>query len=169
MIWTAAASGSTAVVSAEGESVVQFRAVDAAGNVSLWAPATPTPGSTIRLDRTPPTAPGSTGGSFVWQNLSQMTLTGGGAADTLSGVASYQYRTSGDGGASWTSATDGSSVIITAEGETLAQFRAIDGAGNVGAWAPAAGTALATARLDRTPPTDPRSAAAPSRGRAWPR
>ena len=60
-------------------------------------------------------------------------------------------------------------MSITAEGETLVRFRAIDGAGNVGAWAPAAGTALATARLDRTPPTDPTVSGGSLSWRTWPR
>src|SRR5205814_6391436 len=126
-----------------------------AGNVSSWTPSVPDAGSTVRLDRSSPAAPGGTGGSLAWQNVAQVSLTAGGASDPLSGIASYEYRTSTDGGGTWTPAAAGSFVAPSAEGETLAQFRATDNAGNVSGWGPAAVSAGATARIDRTAPSDP--------------
>src|SRR4051794_40756364 len=67
--WSAPARGATATVRTEGTTVVQFRTVDRAGNVSTWAPATSGPADTVRLDRTPPTAPTATGGSLTWQTV----------------------------------------------------------------------------------------------------
>ena len=148
--WSAPAAGASLGVTAEGETLVRFRAVDTAGFQSGWKQAT------VRIDRTAPTAPSAAGGSATWQAVSQITITGGGSADTPgSGVASYQYRTSTDGGASWSGATAGASVDVTANGETLVQFRAVDVSGLRSAWAPAAGTAAAMARVDRADPTAP--------------
>ena len=67
----------------------------------------------------------------------------------------YEYRTSTDGGSTWSRATAGASVNVTAEGETLVQYRSLDGAGNTSAWTPASATAGSTARIDRTDPTAP--------------
>ena len=153
--WGAPAPGSADVVTAEGETVLQFRTVDAAGNTSGWAPAVPNAGSTVRIDRTPPPAPSATGGSLAWQNTAQVTVSAAGAADPLSGVAAYEYRTSTDGGGTWSLAAAGSFVSATNEGETLVQFRATDTAGNVSAWGPSAGSAGGTARIDRTAPSAP--------------
>ena len=153
--WGLPAAGATDVVTAEGQTVLQFRTVDAAGNASAWAPAVPDAGSTIRIDRTPPPAPSATGGSVAWQNVAQVTVSAAGAADPLSGIAAYEYRTSVDGGGTWSTAAAGSFVSATAEGETLVQFRATDTAGNVSSWGPPAGSAGGTARIDRTPPGAP--------------
>src|SRR5205823_6922960 len=99
---------------------VQLRSVDAAANTSSWTPSVPDAGSTVRLDRTPPTAPGGTGGSLTWQNVAQVSLNAGGASDLLSGIASYEYRTSTDGGGTRTPAAAGSFGAPSAEGATLA-------------------------------------------------
>ncbi len=153
--WGTAAPGATAVVATEGETVVQFRTVDLAGNSSAWAPATPLAADTVRIDHTPPTAAAASGGSFTWQNAPSIVLNGNSATDPLSGVASYEWRTSTDGGASWGASGSGTTVSPSAEGETIVQFRATDTAGNVGSWAPAPGTVGGTARIDRTAPTAP--------------
>jgi large repetitive protein len=148
--WSPAAAGASLGVSAEGETLVRFRAVDTAGFTSGWKQAT------VRIDRTAPSAPAAAGGSASWQSVAQLTITGGGSADTPgSGIAGYQYRTSTDGGASWSGATAGASVDVTANGETLVQFRALDASGLRSAWVPAAGTAVATARIDRSAPSAP--------------
>ena len=142
--WSLAAAGSSLAVTDEGETLVRFRAVDTAGFTSGWKQAT------VRIDRTAPSAPSAAGGSLSWQSVSGITITGSGSTDTPgSGVSGYQYRTSTDGGASWSGAAAGGSVDVTANGETLVQFRAVDVSGLRSAWAPAAGTAAATARVDR--------------------
>ena len=153
--WSAAQAGASVTVSAEGQTLVQFRAVDSLGNASGWSPAGAVGGNTVRIDRTAPADPTVTGGSFAWQSVPSVGVTGGGATDLLSGVSGYEHRTSTDGGTTWSSAAAGASAPVTAEGETLVQFRSIDGAGNVSAWAPGAAIAASTVRIDRTSPTVP--------------
>jgi hypothetical protein len=153
--WSTPAMGSSATVAAEGQTLVQFQAVDAAGNASPWSPAPSVPQSTVRIDRSIPTPPTVTGGSLGWQSVPSVLITAGGATDGLSGVTAYQYRTSTDGGITWSSASPGAAALITGEGETLVQFSVIDNAGNASAWAPAAPTAGSTARIDRTIPLPP--------------
>ena len=43
-----AASGSSLIVSGEGQTLVQFRSLDGAGNASAWAPATSGASNTVR-------------------------------------------------------------------------------------------------------------------------
>ncbi|HEX2587223.1 MAG TPA: hypothetical protein VHL51_03085, partial [Gaiellales bacterium] len=153
--WTLPAAASTVTVTAEGQTLVQFRSVDSLGNVSAWGPSAATPGATVRIDRTGPTPPTLTGGSLAWQNAPSVAVTGAGGTDALAGVASYEYRTSTDGGSTWSTAGAGSSVAVTAEGETLVQMRTVDAAGNSSAWAPGIPVAGSTVRLDRGLPTAP--------------
>ena len=150
--WTTAQNGGSVTIGSQGQTLVQFRAVDATGLQSAWAPASAIAGSTVRIDRTDPGTPTVSGGALAWQDISHLVLSANGASDPLSGVASYQYRTSTNGGTTWSGPLAGSSVNITAEGETLVQFRAVDAAGNIGAWAPNGSTSQSTARIDRTPP-----------------
>jgi hypothetical protein len=154
--WSSAVVGSSVVVSAEGETLVQFRAVDVTGNSSGWAPAQPEAASTVRIDRTPPSVPSVSGGSPSWQVLASLTVSAGGASDSGgAGLDHYESRSSRDGGASWSSPQPGSSLAVAVEGETLVQFRALDGAANASAWGPSAPDASGTVRLDRSPPTEP--------------
>ncbi|MFN8109214.1 MAG: hypothetical protein U0Y82_05110 [Thermoleophilia bacterium] len=90
------------------------------------------------------------GGSLTWTGLDQTTVTAAGSTDPLSGVAGYEHRTSTDGGSSWSAVAPGAAVTVTAQGETLVQFRATDTAGNAGPWVPTHGGSpdpLATVRL----------------------
>jgi Bacterial Ig-like domain len=153
--WSAPASGSSLMVSAEGETLVQFRGVDNAGNVSAWVPTELTAGATVRLDRTAPTAPTVSGGSLAWQNVASVGITGSGSTDAASGVSRYDYRTSTDNGVTWSAATAGPIATVSSEGQTLVHFRSVDGAGNMSAWTPVASTAGSTVRLDRVLPTAP--------------
>ncbi|HEY7815945.1 MAG TPA: hypothetical protein VIC62_22060, partial [Nakamurella sp.] len=153
--WTPPTDGSAAAVTSEGETLVQFQAVDVVGNASAWAPAAPTPGSTVRIDRAAPTPPVVTSGSLSWLSAASATISAGGASDLLSGLDHYEYRTSTDGGATWSAATPGSSVLVTAEGETVVQMRSLDVAGNTSAWTPAVPDVTDTVRLDHTAPTSP--------------
>src|SRR5947209_1903220 len=156
LTWSAPAAGAVASISAEGTTIVQFRVIDGAGNPSNWAPATPAATSTVMLDHTLPTLSGVSGGSLAWKNQTSTTITAGTHADAGgSGFSHDEYRTSTDGGASWSVPATGTSVLVTAEGETLVQFRAVDNAGNASAWLPASPTAASTVRLDRTDPTSP--------------
>ena len=76
------------------------------------------------------------GGLLVWQRAAPPD--GGGGTDGLSGVAGYQYRSSADGGGTWTAPQPGATAVVSAEGSTVVQFRTLDAAGNASAWAPAA-------------------------------
>jgi hypothetical protein len=147
--WSAAAAGSSLTVSAEGELLVAFRALDKAGNGSGWVQRL------VRIDRAAPTAPTVAGGSLAWQSIASVDLTASGSTDTGSGVTGYQHRTSTNGGGSWSAAADGATVTVSAQGETLVQFRSADAAGHHSAWTPGAATADSTVRLDRTAPTAP--------------
>jgi len=153
--WSGAAAGASVDVTANGETLVQFRAVDVSGLRSAWVPAAGTAGATARIDRAAPSAPSVTGGSNSWKTAAQTTVTASGSADGLSGLAGYEHRESTDGGTTWGSAAAGAADGVSAEGETLVQFRAIDVAGNASAWTPSAPTGASTVRLDRTDPSDP--------------
>src|SRR5262249_25617387 len=105
--WGGPATGAAATISAQGETLVQFRATDAAGFQSSWAPSAPTPETTVRLDRTAPTAPALNGGSLSWQNVASVSVSASGSTDASSGLAGYQYRTSVNGGSSWSAGIGG--------------------------------------------------------------
>jgi hypothetical protein len=154
--WSTIKTGTSVPVTAAGTTIVQFRATDASGLTTAWAPASPTAGSTVRIDRTAPAAPTVAGGSLTWRSLASADVTASGGTDTGgAGVAGYQYRTSADAGATWTPALPGATATVTAEGQTIVEFRTVDGAGNLSGWTSAAITAANTVRLDRTAPTDP--------------
>ncbi|MDX6520738.1 MAG: large repetitive protein, partial [Gaiellales bacterium] len=150
LLWSFGVAGNDASISALGETLVQFRAVDAAGNASLWAPLIDNGGNTVRLDRTIPTAPNVVGGTIGWQNIASTTVTASGGQDSFgSGVAGYEYRSSTDGGATWSSPAAGAALGISSEGETLVEFRSVDNASLVSSWT------QVPVEIDRTNPTDP--------------
>jgi hypothetical protein len=153
--WSAPTAGPDATVSDEGETLIEFRAVDVAGNLSGWTPVPPDAAGIVRIDRSGPTDPSIAGGSPIWKSTASVTISASGSADPASGIAHYEYQTSTDGGTNWSSPTSGSSAAVTAEGETLVRFRAVDNAGNSSAWSPAAAGADNTVRIDRTAPTNP--------------
>jgi len=107
------------------------------------------------VDATAPTAPSAAGGSLAWQAVPSIPITASGSTDAGTGLAGYEYRTSTDGGTTWSTPAPGALVTASLEGETLVQFAAKDKAGNLSAWAPAAGTAEATARIDNVAPFVP--------------
>src|SRR5262249_38246647 len=76
------------------------------------------------------------------------------ATDAGAGGVTYGYRTSTDGGATWSGTVAGSSVPISAAGQTLVEFQATDAVGNASAW-PGSPPASGTVRLDRTAPSAP--------------
>jgi hypothetical protein len=123
---------------------VEFRTVDGAGNVSSWSSSAATAANTVRLDRTAPTDPVVTGGSLTC--AASRTLSGSGSTDAGgSGFAHYQHRISADNGVTWDVAVTGASLTLNTSGTYLIQFRAVDGAGNTSAWAPASPGPTATA------------------------
>lgn len=143
--WSAAVAGSSDTVTSEGETLVQFRAVDAAGNAGSWAPSSPGPANTVRIDRSGPSDSVVTGGSAWRRSLASVTVTAGGSVDTGFGVDHYEYRVSTDGGASYGAGVTGSSIQFSTTGNYLVQFRAVDGIGLASAWAPASPGASNTA------------------------
>ena len=153
--WSAPTAGPDATISDEGETLIEFRAVDVAGNLSDWTPTPPNATGTVRIDRTAPTDPTISGGSLGWQSTASITISASGSADSASGLAHYEYQTSINGGTSWSSPASGNSLAVTAEGETLVRFRAVDNAGNTSNWAPDVPLPAGTARIDRTAPTNP--------------
>ncbi|HWH14789.1 MAG TPA: hypothetical protein VNT51_08575 [Miltoncostaeaceae bacterium] len=156
--WSGPVTGTSVAVTAEGETLVQFRATDAAGNVGAWSTATNGGTGSVRIDRTGPTVPAVSGATGAWSAAASRTVTAAGATDAASGVAGYQSRRSTDGGSTWTTPADGASVAVSAEGETLVQFRAVDDVGNAGAWSSATAGGAGSVRLDRTAPAVPATA-----------
>ena len=151
--WSAPAAGGAVTISTAGTTLVQFQVADQAGNLSGWQPAVGTAGATVKLDAVAPTTPTSvTGGSTSWSTAASKTITASGSIDLQSGLAGYQYETSFNSGA-WSAPHNGNSVVISAEGTTKVQFRSVDNAGNLSSWTVAGSSA--TVRLDRTPPTAP--------------
>jgi hypothetical protein len=148
--WSAYSSGASLSVTAEGETLVRYQAVDGAGNRSGVIQ------STVRIDRSAPTLPTVIGGSLTWLGAGSYEVDGSGSTDSPgSGVTGYQYRTSTDGGSTWSSANAGAAAFVSAEGETLVQFRAQDALGHSSAWAPSSAGAGNTVRIDTTPPSVP--------------
>ena len=152
--WSSEAAGNSVVVTADGETLVQFRSIDTAGNFSAWTPAVADATNTVRLDNSAPSALTVTGGSTAFQDVASVTITGSGSSDALSNPVSYEYRTSTDG-ITFGAAVAGNSVVISDEGTTYVQVRATDSANNVGAWTPAVNNAGNTVKIDRTAPTAP--------------
>ena len=139
------------VVSAEGETLVQFRSIDGAGNTSAWTPAAPTGASTVRLDRTGPDRPGRGG------RLARVAERRLGRRDRVRVDRLRRLRAGRPTSIAPrpTAARPGRprapvrSPTVSAQGETLVQLRAVDGAGNASAWVGA------TVRIDRTDPSAP--------------
>ncbi|MCW2974526.1 MAG: S-layer domain protein, partial [Thermoleophilia bacterium] len=155
--FTAAQPGHSVAITAEGVTVVQFHATDSVGNTTAWFPTTPGAGNTVKLDHTAPNTPTVTGGSNSWINAQNLVFSASGSTDDH-GTVSYMVQRSTNGGSSWSTpvaASAGGTATVTAEGETLLQFAAIDGLGNTSTYVPGANTAAATARLDRSNPTAP--------------
>src|SRR5262245_5499223 len=107
------------------------------------------------VDHTPPTDPTSvTGGSATWTDTAP-TLTASGGTDAGSGLRGYEYRASTDGGVTWTPPVLENPAKITVPGTDTVQFRSVDRAGNVSAWAPAVSGPANTVMLDVAAPAVP--------------
>ena len=132
-------------VTAEGETLVQFAAVDRAGNVSAWSDS-----AVVRLDRTAPDTPAISGAPDGWTNAAEVEL-------SVSGSETIELQRSTDGGATWAEAGSGGRVEVADQGETLVRARACDEAGNCSAW-----SQPALVRIDRTAPAVPDVSGAPS-------
>jgi len=147
--WSPADAAEKAIVSREGDTRVQFRAVDAAGNASEWSEAI------VRLDRTAPGPADLTGGMDEWRSVASAEIVNHkDATDALSGIPAdgYQLQIRRDEDGYWVNADiDGDGALtIRREGATEVRVRAIDRAGNAGDWTPAA-----VVQIDRTAPRVP--------------
>ena len=152
--WGFPMNGSAITITAAGETLLQFRSTDNSGRHSAWAPASPTSGSRVRIDRTAPSAPTVSNSSSSWRDVASVTVDASGSSDGsgyVAGLSGYEFQVSTDGGSSWTAAVAGSSYTISAEGQTLVRYSALDNAGNRSGWT------TATVRIDRTDPTAPTS------------
>jgi PKD repeat protein len=142
-VWSGPSAGAVATVTAAGETIVQFRAVDPAGNVSAWVPATAGAATTARIDRTAPAVPGGLTGAGV---TSAQPVIGWIAVAGASG-----YRVLRDGVEVGTTAGTGfTDSALTAGGTYLYRVIALDEAGN--ASAPSAGVTAEFAPADVIPP-----------------
>jgi len=143
--WSAPSTAGSLDVTAEGQTLIEFRNVDNAGNTSAWTPLPPAAAATVRIDRTAPTAATVTGGSLTCTSGTR-TISGSGASDGGgSGIAHYEYRISTDGGTTYGVAISGTSLQLSTPGIYVVQFRAVDNVGLAGPWAPASGGAASTA------------------------
>jgi len=130
--WSAFTAGSSASVSTQGTTYVRFAAVDAAGNVSAYSASV-----TVKIDTVAPTAPSVSGGSATCSTTAR-TISASGSTDATSGFLRYEYRISTNAGSTWGSTTTGSTKTFNTSGVTsYIQYRSVDNAGNVSAWAPA--------------------------------
>ena len=153
--WSAASTSAADAV--EGTTIVQVATRDNAGNTSSWYPGTSGTGNTVKLDLHAPAVPVVSGGSATWKKVAPVTISATVPADVgPSGVNHDEYQTSTDNGATWSGAVSGTSYAVTLDGRTSVRFRAVDNAGNAGAWSTPDGStppAAATVLLDRVVPT----------------
>lgn len=96
-------------------------------------------------DYTPPTAPTLTISPSTYTS-GNVTATISGGSDYDSGIKKYQYKLSGATTQDW---TDGSSVVISADGQTRVTARAVDKNNNLGA------ETTGVAFIDKTAPNPP--------------
>ncbi|MFS0840360.1 OmpL47-type beta-barrel domain-containing protein [Paenibacillus sp. 1P03SA] len=129
-------------VTAEGQTTLNARSIDNAGNVSQTATAT------VRIDKTAPSVPSVTPGTIGWTAAASVPVEIQPGTDTGgSGVQVTEYSLSGATTLGWTAYTG--PLNITAPGLTAVTARTKDGAGNV------SGLGAASVSIDRTPPAAP--------------
>jgi large repetitive protein len=165
--WSAVQTDSSHIVAvtAEGITLVRFRAHDNAGNTSPWTNPVANPAGSARIDRTAPAVPAislNTPGLTAYGWTNQNATATASATDTLgasasSGMGSYAFATTNDGGATRGAATlvpaATPSYTVTTEGTTQLQGQACDAAGNCSAWSPV--SAAPPVHIDKTPPPLP--------------
>ncbi|GGS60208.1 OmpL47-type beta-barrel domain-containing protein [Actinokineospora fastidiosa] len=136
-------------VTAVGDHAVQYRATDAAGNVSETGSVAFTVVEPVEEDTTAPAVSaavsGNQDGSGAYIERATVTVT---ASDEQSGVASVEYELDG---AAWMAYT--APVSVAAVGEHTVRYRATDGAGNVSSIGTVTFAVVEPAPVDTTPPT----------------
>ncbi len=116
--WSVATSGSSATITTEGTTLVEFRSLDSLGNASAWMGTN----GQVQIDRTAPTAPIVAGGSSSWLPGPSVSVNASGATDQGAGVTGYEFETSTNGGTTWSAATAGPTAVISTQGTTLVRF-----------------------------------------------
>lgn len=122
-------TGTTAVVTKEGETNVQFRATDNAGNITSKS-------TIVRIDRSPPVFFVTNYGK--WESVAK-TYVAVGAYDSYTKIKPFEYSYDGY---LW---YEGNGIFVSDEGETDVWYRATDSVGN-------SAVKKITVRLDRTSP-----------------
>ncbi|GAB2533894.1 immunoglobulin-like domain-containing protein [Gracilibacillus alcaliphilus] len=115
-----------------GETAIEARTVDQAGNTSEIAKAM------VQIKRTMPAVPTLTVETNDWTNASSVSVTMATSEDN----SNIEYQLNGEG--AWFTYADG--LAITREGETTIVARAVDQAGNISE------TVQDVVRIDRTAP-----------------
>ena len=134
-------NGTSVAISSDGSHTLRTRAVDVAGNTSVWRD------HTVRVDTFTPTD--TTAAPSGWQTAPlPVAITG---ADGHSGI--FQVIYSVDGGAPVTT-TSGTVVTVSAEGEHTLATKVRDAAGNESGWK------ITTIRIDTTAPDNQTDTAA---------
>jgi hypothetical protein len=137
---------------------VWYRSTDTAGNVELVT----TP-FVVKIDSIAPVVQATPGtlanGAGWWRSNVTVTVAGSETSTPSSGVASVEYQTSLNGGAFGTPVTydAANKPVVSSEGTTVINARAIDAAGNTGSF-----TSVLTVKLDKTGPTGPTFTVSPS-------
>ena len=135
----------------------RVRAVDAAGNAGAYSPIA-TAATPAAADTTPPTAPASL--TATASSSTQIALSWSAATDSV-GVTGYRIeRCSGTNCTSFAqiataTGTTHSDTGLTASTTYRYRVRAVDAAGNAGAYSPIATAATPAATNDTTAPTAP--------------
>lgn len=127
--WSEPRDGGGLRISDEGLQMVSFRSVnDGTGEASEWS----TPAVSM-IDRSAPSAPRVIQDDTPGRQRLRVVD----AIDLHSGVAALEFRLSADYGQTWSEPQAGDTIDLPADRDRIIQFRAIDGAGNIGEWASA--------------------------------
>ena len=140
--WMTCATPDAPAGLADGQHTFDVRAIDPAGNVDT------TPETwTWLLDTTPPTATMGDPGAIVRGPVTLSSVQGDPGGAAASGVASFTYEYSGDGGTTWASTPDTWDTTSITDGIYRLRVVVLDNAGNSFA------DELASAvKVDNTPP-----------------
>jgi Bacterial Ig-like domain len=128
-------NASVVPIASDGVHTLRTRAVDVAGNVSVWRD------HTVRVDTVTPTD--TTAAPAGWQTSPLNVSVGG--SDAHSGIASLAWRLNGG---AITSGPPPVSLTVSAQGEHVLETRVTDGAGHESGWK------SHTIRIDTTAPAN---------------
>jgi hypothetical protein len=133
--WGPPVHGRSLSIGRQGRTWVQFRALDAVGNASAWAPRS---GELVLVDTVPPTVPVVSGYSHRLEVQPGAVDLVAHSTDASSGVAGFGFQTWDLESERWLPAVlCNGHRRIAVEGWHRFRFRAQDVAGNHSAWSPA--------------------------------